>query len=50
MAKTVHQLLNAKYPDGECVILQKKNNLYFNYMMFIEGESNLKSIILISHE
>lgn len=32
------------------IILQKKNNLYFNYEMFVQGESYLKSAILISHE
>lgn len=32
------------------IVLQKKNNLYFNYMMFTQGESNLKSALLISHE
>lgn len=30
------------------IILQKKNNIYFNYEMFIAGESNLKSATLIS--
>lgn len=33
------------------IILQKKNNVYFNYKLFlgeIEGETNLKSIILLS--
>jgi len=31
------------------IILQKKNNLYFNYKMFLDGESNLKSCKLITH-
>jgi hypothetical protein len=37
--------------DTKEVILQTKNNIYFNYKMFvdsIDGESNLKSAILIS--
>lgn len=33
------------------IILQKKNNVYFNYSMFLfpekEGQSNCKSIVLI---
>lgn len=29
------------------IILQKKNNLYFNYLMFINGESNLSMAYLI---
>jgi len=36
------------------IILQLKNNIYFNYMMFLEpdnyGVSNLKSIILLKSE
>jgi hypothetical protein len=33
--------------DAKEIILQKKNNIYFNYEMFLNGESNLKSIVLI---
>lgn len=29
------------------IILQKKNNIYFNYKMYVDGSSNLKSAILI---
>lgn len=29
------------------IILNKKDNIYFNYKMFVEGESNLKSATLI---
>lgn len=29
------------------IILQKKNNVYFNYEMFLNGEGNLKEIKLI---
>lgn len=29
------------------IILQKKNNIYFNYDMYLNGDSNLKSISLI---
>jgi hypothetical protein len=29
------------------IILQKKNNVYFNYEMFLSGEGNLKQIKLI---
>lgn len=34
--------------DTKEVILQTKNNIYFNYKMFIEGKSILKSAVLIS--
>lgn len=30
------------------IILQKKNNIYFNYQMFIDGTSNLKSAVIIT--
>lgn len=33
--------------DSKEVILQTKNNIYFNYQMFVEGTSNLKSAMLI---
>jgi len=33
--------------DTKEIILQTKNNLFFNYEMFIKGEGNLKSAILI---
>ncbi len=34
--------------DTKEVILQTKNNIYFNYQMFVDGESNLQSAKLIS--
>lgn len=34
--------------DLKEVILQTKNNIYFNYQMFVDGESNLKSAVLIN--
>lgn len=33
--------------DTKEIILQKKNNVYFNYEMFLNGESNLKNISLV---
>ncbi len=30
------------------IILQKKNNIYFNYGLFLSGDGNLKSAILIT--
>jgi hypothetical protein len=33
--------------DTKEVILQTKNNIYFNYEMYVNGESNLKNAILI---
>lgn len=30
------------------IVLQKKNNIYFNYRMFCDGESYLKSAMLIT--
>ena len=33
--------------DSKEVILQTKNNIYFNYKMFVDGDSNLKSATLI---
>lgn len=30
------------------IILQHKNNVYFNYMMYLNGASNLKDIALIT--
>ena len=38
-------------PRTKEIVLQKKNNLYFNYGMFIDssdGASNLKSAVLIN--
>lgn len=32
------------------VILQTKNNVYFNYRMFLNGQSNLKQAILIKYQ
>jgi len=37
--------LNKK--DSKEIILQKKNNVYFNYKMFLNGDGNLKQIKLI---
>jgi len=34
--------------DSKEIILQKKNNLYFNYDMFLNWDSNLKEAILIT--
>lgn len=48
----VFEIAEAKHRTTE-IILQKKNNLYFNYGMFIDpsdGGSNLKSAILIQEE
>lgn len=36
--------------DTKEIILQTKNNLFFNYEMFANGESNLKSAVLIINE
>ena len=33
--------------DAKELILQKKNNIYVNYKMFVEGRGNLKSAVLI---
>tara|TARA_R110002096_G_scaffold306489_2_gene501155 strand:- start:1744 stop:1998 length:255 start_codon:yes stop_codon:yes gene_type:complete len=30
------------------IILQKKGNVYFNYMMYLNGEGNLKDIAIIT--
>ena len=30
------------------IILQTHNNVYFNYMMYLNGESNLKDISIIT--
>jgi hypothetical protein len=43
----VFEISEAKHRTNE-IIVQKKNNLYFNYDMFLSGESNLKSAVLIS--
>lgn len=32
------------------IILQKKNNIYFNYEMFLSGDSNLKIAVKIVNE
>lgn len=32
------------------IILQTKNNVYFNYEMFVNGESNLKNALLIKQD
>ena len=47
----VFEIVEVKIRTKE-IILQKKNNLYFNYGMFIDdwdGGSNLKSAILLNH-
>lgn len=36
--------------DTKEVILQIKNNVYFNYEMYLNGESNCKNAVLISHD
>jgi len=36
-------------PEAKEIILQKKNNIYFNYKMFLKGDSNLKSVVFIKH-
>lgn len=36
--------------DTKEVILQTKNNIYFNYKMFVDGESNLLSAMLLEAE
>ena len=48
----VFQIAEVKTRTKE-IILQRKNNLYFNYGMFIDpsdGASNLKSAVLIYSE
>jgi len=42
----VFPIVKVKTDDKE-VILQTKNNIYFNYEMYVNGESNLKNAILI---
>jgi len=42
----VFQIVENKESHQE-IILQKKNNIYFNYAMFLDGDSNLKSAMLI---
>lgn len=32
------------------IILQTKNNIYFNYEMYSNGQSNLKSAVLITQK
>lgn len=36
--------------DTKEIILDKKDNVYFNYHMFVRGESNLKSAQIIRHD
>lgn len=36
--------------DTKEVILQTKNNVYFSYQMFVDGESNLLSAMLLQAE
>jgi hypothetical protein len=48
----VFQVVEVKTRTKE-IILQKKNNIYFNYGMFIDpsdGASNLKSALLIINQ
>lgn len=48
----VFKIVDVKIHDKE-VILQKKNNIYFNYKMFVDpsdGASNLKSAVLIRNK
>lgn len=42
----VFQVVTVRFDTKE-VILQKKNNIYFNYKMFVHGESNLLSATLL---
>jgi len=42
----VFQVVEVK-PDDKEVIWQTKNNIYSNYKMFVNGEGNLKSAVLI---
>jgi len=46
----VFEIPEVKHIPYSEIILQKKNNLYFNYEMFLEGSSNLKSAVLITQE
>lgn len=48
----VFEIVEVKIRTKE-IVLQKKNNLYFNYGMFIDpsdGKSNLKSAVLLNYE
>lgn len=45
----VFKICLIKKEDNE-IILKVKNNIYFNYKMFLQGESNLKRAILIKHQ
>jgi hypothetical protein len=36
--------------DTKEIILQTKNNIYFNYEMYANGQSNLKSAVLIDQK
>lgn len=49
----VFEIAEVKHEPHYEIILQKKNNLYFNYAMFLfpaDGASNLKSAVLITQE
>jgi len=35
--------------DTKEVILQKKNNIFFNYEMYVNGDSNLKNAVKIDN-
>lgn len=43
----IFEIFLNKSQDRE-IILQKKNNIYFNYEMFLNGNSSLKHVVLIS--
>ncbi len=45
----VFKIFIAKHSSKE-IILQSKNNIYFNYEMFLAGKSNLQSIMLITQD
>jgi hypothetical protein len=36
--------------ESKEIVLQNKNNIYFNYEMFQNGQSSLKNCVLIRHE
>lgn len=49
----VYQVVEARHDSRAEIILQKKNNVYFNYGMFtgtVEGCSNAKSVTLFKSE
>lgn len=48
-SKGIFQVYEVKKNTKE-VILQKKNNIYFNYEMYLEGTSNCSNIVKIDFE